>query len=79
MGSFVRALTEAEKSLAREAFGAAHLDFTPLNVAELLQSLKVPEAAALCTAEDAQPSQYLRLWPHRHGSDGFFAAVWQRQ
>jgi len=20
----------------------------------------------------------LRLWPHRHGSDGFFAAVWQR-
>ena len=22
---------------------------------------------------------YLRLWPHRHGSDGFFAAVWERR
>jgi 16S rRNA (cytosine967-C5)-methyltransferase len=21
---------------------------------------------------------YLRLWPHRHRTDGFFAAVWQR-
>jgi len=21
----------------------------------------------------------LRLWPHRHGSDGFFAAVWDRK
>jgi 16S rRNA (cytosine967-C5)-methyltransferase len=21
----------------------------------------------------------LRLWPHRHGTDGFFAAVWQRR
>ena len=21
----------------------------------------------------------LRLWPQRHGSDGFFAAVWQRR
>ncbi|HMW24835.1 MAG TPA: RsmB/NOP family class I SAM-dependent RNA methyltransferase, partial [Burkholderiaceae bacterium] len=26
----------------------------------------------------AVPS-YLRLWPQRHGSDGFFAAVWQRR
>ena len=22
---------------------------------------------------------YLRLWPHRHHSDGFFAAVWERK
>jgi 16S rRNA (cytosine967-C5)-methyltransferase len=22
---------------------------------------------------------YLRLWPHRHGTDGFFAAVWQKR
>jgi 16S rRNA (cytosine967-C5)-methyltransferase len=22
---------------------------------------------------------FLRLWPHRHGTDGFFAAVWQRR
>ncbi len=23
--------------------------------------------------------RYLRLWPHRHATDGFFAAVWQRR
>jgi hypothetical protein len=22
--------------------------------------------------------RFLRLWPHRHGTDGFFAAVWQK-
>jgi 16S rRNA (cytosine967-C5)-methyltransferase len=22
---------------------------------------------------------YLRLWPHVHGTDGFFAAVWERR
>jgi 16S rRNA (cytosine967-C5)-methyltransferase len=21
---------------------------------------------------------FLRTWPHRHGTDGFFAAVWER-
>ena len=24
-------------------------------------------------------ARILRLWPHRHGTDGFFAAVWQRR
>ena len=33
------------------------------------------DAAALCTPDGA----FLRLWPHRHGTDGFFAAVWQRR
>jgi 16S rRNA (cytosine967-C5)-methyltransferase len=32
----------------------------------------VSQAADLCT------DGCLRLWPHRHGTDGFFAAVWQR-
>jgi 16S rRNA (cytosine967-C5)-methyltransferase len=22
---------------------------------------------------------FLRLWPHLHGTDGFFAAVWQQK
>ena len=48
-------------------------------MAELLQALKLPDAAALCTTDAAQPGQYLRLWPHRHGTDGFFAAAWQRK
>ena len=42
---------------------------------ELLTGLKVTGAAALCTADGA----YLRLWPHRHATDGFFAAAWQRR
>jgi 16S rRNA (cytosine967-C5)-methyltransferase len=24
------------------------------------------------------PDGFLRLWPHRHGTDGFFAAAWDR-
>jgi len=60
------------------AFGAAHPDFEPLPAGELLVQLKVPGAASLCSGgEDGQ--RYLRLWPHRHGTDGFFAAVWQRR
>jgi 16S rRNA (cytosine967-C5)-methyltransferase len=43
-----------------------------LAVAELLDGLKVPQAASLSSAE----GQYLRLWPHVHGTDGFFAAAW---
>ena len=23
--------------------------------------------------------RFLRLWPHRHATDGFFAAVWNRK
>ena len=68
-----------ENEAVAAAFGAEHADFEPLNVAELLQALKLPDAAALCTTDAAQPGQYLRLWPHRHGTDGFFAAAWQRK
>ena len=32
-----------------------------------------PQAAFLCHGP------YLRMWPHRHKTDGFFAAVWQRR
>lgn len=57
------------------AFGAAHNDFEPLAVGEVLAQLKVANAASLCSGGD-QGKQYLRLWPHRHGTDGFFAACW---
>ena len=74
-------LPEENEAIA-QAFGAAHADFAPLNVAQLLTDLKVDDAAALTApaadGEDVRAGQYLRLWPHRHGTDGFFAAVWQR-
>ena len=56
--------------------------FMPLNAAEILHALKVPHAKHLCTqemnAENISAGQYLRLWPDMHGTDGFFAAVWQK-
>ena len=48
-------------------------DFTPLPAAELLEALKVDAAAQVTQG------RFLRLWPHRHQTDGFFAAVWQRR
>ena len=64
-----------ENEAIAQAFGQAHPDFVPLNVAEELQRLKVNGASDLCSSE----GQYLRLWPHRHVTDGFFAAVWVRK
>ena len=55
------------------AFGAAQPEFKPLDVAELLTALKVANSEQLCSGP------FLRLWPHRHGTDGFFAAVWERK
>ncbi|HEX5698257.1 MAG TPA: RsmB/NOP family class I SAM-dependent RNA methyltransferase [Rhodoferax sp.] len=60
------------------AFSAANPDFVPLDVGEVLVGLKVDNAASLCSGGDNQ-QRFLRLWPHRHQTDGFFAAVWQRQ
>ena len=60
------------------AFGAAHADFEPLQAGELLARLKVEQPAGLCSG-GADGQAYLRLWPHLHQTDGFFAAVWQRK
>jgi 16S rRNA (cytosine967-C5)-methyltransferase len=30
-------------------------------------------------ASTVTPEGFLRTWPHRHGTDGFFAAVWKRR
>lgn len=70
-------LPEENEAIA-EAFGAANPDFEPQDAAELLQGLKVEGFEALC-ASGADGRRYLRLWPHRHSTDGFFAAVWNRK
>jgi len=67
-----------ENEAIAQAFSEAHPDFEPLSAAALLEGVKVPEAASLCSGGD-DGTRYLRLWPHRHGTDGFFAAVWQRK
>jgi 16S rRNA (cytosine967-C5)-methyltransferase len=76
-----------ENEAVAEAFSTAHPDFELLPVADLMERLLGQEggepgasgqspadaAARLCSGP------YLRLWPHRHDTDGFFAAVWQRK
>jgi 16S rRNA (cytosine967-C5)-methyltransferase len=74
-------LTQENEEIA-QAFSAEHKEFTPLQVGDLLEQLKVsasPEAAALLCSGPETRREYLRLWPHRDKTDGFFAAVWQRQ
>jgi 16S rRNA (cytosine967-C5)-methyltransferase len=70
-------LPEENEAIA-EAFSAVNKEFTPLETGDLLTQLKVEGAVDLCSGPADAPARYLRLWPHRHGTDGFFAAVWQR-
>ena len=67
-----------ENEAIAEAFSAAHPDFQLLDAGELLEHLKVEGAKGLCSG-GASGSSYLRLWPHLHQTDGFFAAIWARK
>ncbi|MGQ0545453.1 MAG: RsmB/NOP family class I SAM-dependent RNA methyltransferase [Betaproteobacteria bacterium] len=62
-------ILQDENEAVVEAFGARHADFQPLSCAELLAAQRI----ALDTGAR------LQLWPHRHGTDGFFAAAFQRR
>lgn len=67
-----------ENEAIAEAFSIANPDFVLMPVGEVLNNLKISNAATLCAGgEDGL--RFLRLWPHRHHTDGFFAAVWVRQ
>ena len=70
-------LPEENEAIAA-AFSAEHGDFTLLPAAELLTQLKVADAGKLCSGPSGV-GEYLRLWPHIHHTDGFFAAVWTRK
>ena len=66
-------LHEEDEQVAAD-FDAAHgAAFVRLPVLDLLQRAQVADAEALVSGND------LRLWTHRHGTDGFFAAAWQRR
>ncbi len=66
-----------ENEAIAQAFSAAHPDFRVLAAADVLEALKVPDAARLCQG-GAQGRSYVRLWPHLHQTDGFFAAIWEK-
>jgi len=57
-----------ENEAVTDAFAAGHAEFKPLACNELLAAQRIP----LDTGER------LRLWPHRHGTDGFYAAAFER-
>lgn len=67
-----------ENEAIAQVFSEANKDFEPLDVGEVLAGLKVEQAATLCSGGD-NGQRFLRLWPHQHQTDGFFAAVWQRK
>jgi 16S rRNA (cytosine967-C5)-methyltransferase len=67
-------LLKAENEDIAQAFGAEReRDFKVLPVLDALTKAHVAQADTLVRGE------YLRLWPHRHGTDGFFAAAWERR
>ncbi len=67
-------LLAVENEAVADAFTAEQRGhFDPQPVHELLQSAHVAAAEALVAGP------HLRLWPHRHRTDGFFAAVWTKR
>jgi 16S rRNA (cytosine967-C5)-methyltransferase len=67
-----------ENEAIAQAFSAANPDFEMVDAGDILTGLKIEGADKLCSGGE-NGLRYLRLWPHRHQTDGFFAAVWQKK
>ncbi|MEY2617721.1 MAG: hypothetical protein RL522_723 [Pseudomonadota bacterium] len=65
-------LLREENEAVAQAFSEQENGWRVLPATEALAPLKLADAAALCSGD------HLRLWPHRHQTDGFFAASWVR-
>jgi 16S rRNA (cytosine967-C5)-methyltransferase len=61
-------ILSAENERVTEGFAARHTEFQALSCAELLAAQRIPLDTGV----------QLRLWPHLHGTDGFFAAAFTR-
>lgn len=67
-------LLEDENEAIAQAFTDAHgHEFTPLAAADILAKAHVGMPETLVR------DGFLRLWPHRHHTDGFFGAIWERR
>jgi 16S rRNA (cytosine967-C5)-methyltransferase len=62
-------MLEAENEAVVSAFLADHPDFTLVPAGKVLAEQRV----------ELEMGDYLSLWPHRHATDGFFAAVLERR
>lgn len=69
-------LLKDENEAVCTAFDAGHTDFEPVPVGGLLETAHVSGAPSLVAGDGGR---WLRLWPHRHATDGFFAAVWRKK
>ena len=65
-------LPEENEQVAR-LFSARHTEFEMVNMKDLLAARKIDASQSLVK------EGYLRLWPHRHQTDGFFAAAWRKK
>ena len=71
-------LLRQENEAVAESFSALNSEFVPLDVGDVISNLKMTTAEKLCSGgENGQ--KYLCLWPHKHATDGFFAAIWQKK
>lgn len=71
-------LLPQENETIAESFSAQNSEFVPLDAGEIMTNLKVIATQSLCSGGQ-NGLKYLRLWPHLHNTDGFFAAIWQRK
>ena len=62
-------LLEQENEAVVAAFGAAHPEFEPISCEKLLEAQRI----GLITGK------YLKVFPHLHGTDAFFSAVFERR
>jgi len=67
-------LMDEENEAVANAFSEAHVAFQLQPVQDILTHAQVPADVAGSLCENG----FLRLWPHKHHSDGFFAAVWTK-
>jgi 16S rRNA (cytosine967-C5)-methyltransferase len=66
-------LLDLENENVARTFGEGHPQFEVLAAEQAFVQARVERPNEL--TQDV----FLRLWPHRHRTDGFFAAVWQRK
>ncbi|OYZ38729.1 MAG: rRNA methyltransferase, partial [Polynucleobacter sp. 16-46-70] len=69
-------LLPQENQMIAEDFLAKHPDFEVIPAAEVLKPLFPKDKIPLGCSPD---NPWWQLWPHIHGTDGFFGAVFQRK
>jgi 16S rRNA (cytosine967-C5)-methyltransferase len=65
-------LLPSENDAVADWFAGTAVEFVAADAGVLLKR------AAVAGVESLAPQGRLRLWPHHHGTDGFFAAAWSK-